>query len=301
MARADRRRNRRPAPHAVATRSSNAGLIEHELFFTRLRRQAKWVFVVLAVIFGGSFVVFGVGSEVPGGIADVLGRSPGGDTGIPSVSDARRDLEERPNDPDALQNLATALQSEGETDEAIATLEQLVNISPRNESALRELATLYLAKAGTIRQRAQQAQLNAQLLVPDEQFLPPEDTDIGSALRERPISDAVRTEAQEDFSRLLQELQDVYTKAREAYTNLAELTPNDATVQLQLADAALNSGDTETAIGAYERFLELAPNDPSADLVRQELERLQGVVAPVAPGDEDGAGDEGGDAPGDDG
>jgi tetratricopeptide (TPR) repeat protein len=292
MARADRRRNRRTAPHAVAGRSSSASLIEQELFFTRLRRQAKWIFVLLAIIFGGSFVVFGVGSEVPGGIADVLGRTPGGNTGIPSVSDAR---EERPNDPEALRNLATALQAEGETEEAIETLERLIAISPQDEPALRELATLYLARAGVLRQQAQQAQLNAQLLVPDEQFLPPAESDLGRALRERPISDAVRTEAQDDFSRRLQALQEVYTKARDTYLALAELTPNDPTVQLQLADAALNSGDTETAIAAYEQFLELAPNDPSAQLVRQELDRLQGIEPTLDPEDEPG------DEPGDDG
>jgi tetratricopeptide (TPR) repeat protein len=305
MARADRRRNRRTASHAVAHRGSSATLVENELFFTRLRRQAKWIFVVLAVIFGGSFVVFGVGSEVPGGIADVLGRSPGGAPGVPSVSEAREELEERPNDPEALRNLATALQAEGETEEAIRTLEQLVNISPRDESALRELATLYLARAGTLRQRAQQVQLQAQLLVPDEQFLPPPDTDLGRALRERPVSDAVRTEAQENFSRIVQQLQEVYANARNTYATLSELVPNDPTVQLQLADAAMNSGDTETAIQAFERFLELAPNDPSADLVRQELDRLRGTMPEVdvdADADaETGAGDDAGDEPTDDG
>lgn len=275
MARADRRRNRRTTTNAVVHRGGDASLIEHELFFTRLRRQAKWIFVLLAVIFGGSFVVFGVGSEVPGGIADVFGRSPGGAGGIPSVSDAREELEERPNDPEALRNLATALQAEGETDEAIDTLERLVDISPGDETALRELATLYVAKAGTLRQRAQEAQVRAQLLVPDEQFLPPADTDIGTALRERPISEAVQTEVQEEFSRHLRALQEAYAQAKETYAAVAELTPDDPTVQLQLADAALNSGDTETAIGAYERFLELAPNDPSAQLVEQELERLR--------------------------
>lgn len=275
MARADRRRNRRTTTHAVVHRGGDASLIEHELFFSRLRRQAKWIFVLLAVIFGGSFVVFGVGSEVPGGIADVLGRSPGGGSGIPSVSDAREELEERPNDPEALRNLATALQAEGERDEATEILERLVDIAPRDEAALRELATLYVAQAGVLRQRAQEAQLRAQLLVPDEQFLPPSDTDLGRALRERPISEAVQTEAQGEFSRHLQALQETYAKAKETYASVAELTPDDPTVQLQLADSALNSGDTEAAIQAYERFLELAPNDPSAQLVEQELERLR--------------------------
>jgi regulator of sirC expression with transglutaminase-like and TPR domain len=274
MARADRRRSRRTSAPAAAHRGGDTTLIEHELFFTKLRRQAKWLFVLLAIIFGGSFVVFGVGSEVPGGIADVLG-GPRGDGGIPSVSDAREEVEERPNDPEALRQLATALQAEGQNREAIQTLERLTAIAPRDDSALRELATLYLARATTLRQRAQEVQARAQLLVPDESFMPPADTELGRALNERPISDAVRMEAQQEFTQIIQQLQEAYTRTKETYAAVAELTPNDPTIQLQLADAALNAGDSETAIAAYEQFLELAPNDPSAELVRQEVERLR--------------------------
>lgn len=212
---------------------------------------------------------------MPGGIADVLG-GPRGDGGIPSVSDAREEVEERPNDPEALRQLATALQAEGETAEAIETLERLTAIAPRDDSALRELATLYLARATALRQRAQEVQARAQLLVPDEAFMPPADSELGRALNEqRPISEAVRTEAQQEFTEIVQELQQAYTRTMETYAAVAELTPNDPTIQLQLADAALNAGDSETAIAAYEQFLELAPNDPSAELVRQEVERLR--------------------------
>jgi tetratricopeptide (TPR) repeat protein len=278
MARADRRRNRRPPTAAVAHRSSSASVVEDTLFFTRLRRQARWIFVVLAVIFGGSFVIFGVGSEVPGGIADVLGRSPGGD-GIPSVSDAREEVEERPNDPEALRKLSTALQAEGETEEAIQTLERLRTIAPRDETGLRELATLYVTQAATLRQRAQREQARMQQLAPEEPFLPAETTDIGRALGERPISDAITSDANEAFTATLTKLQESYTKAKEIYLAVAELEPEDPTLQLQLADAAVNSGDTAAAIAAYKKFLELAPDDPSAQLVRDEIKRLEESTA----------------------
>jgi tetratricopeptide (TPR) repeat protein len=273
MARADRRRARRaPAP---PVQRSSATVTEHELFFSRLRRQARWIFVLLAIIFGGSFVVFGVGSEVPGGIADVLGRTPGFE-GVLSVSDARKEVEERPNDPDALRQLATALQTEGQTREAIETLERLRAIAPRDQEALRELATLYVARAGALRSEAQQLQAEAQALAPDDQFLPPPDTDIGRALADRPISASVTGQANERFTEILTELQSVYSRAQGAYLELAELSPEDPTIQLQLADTALNAGDSATALAAYQRFLELAPDDPTAPLVQQEINRLSG-------------------------
>jgi tetratricopeptide (TPR) repeat protein len=230
--------------------------------------------VILAVIFGGSFVVFGVGSEVPGGIADVLGRSPGS-TGLPSLSEARENVEKNPNDPAALRELATALQAEGRTEEAIATLVKLQNVAPRDEAALRELASLYLAQAAGYRQELQRARAEAAFLAPDEAFLPDRGTDIGRALADRPITGALTERADERFYKALGELQSTYAKAKETYTALAAVATDDPTVQLQLADAALNAGDDATALTAYKRFVELAPDDPSAPLVKQEITRLE--------------------------
>ena len=52
------------------------------------------------------------------------------------------------------------------------------------------------------------------------------------------------------------------------------LQPNDPNVQLELAQAAQQTGDAATAIAAYERFLKLAPDDPSATIVREQLKQL---------------------------
>ena len=41
------------------------------MFFPRLRRQAKWVFVFLAFVFAAGFVFFGVGSGSTG-LGDLL-------------------------------------------------------------------------------------------------------------------------------------------------------------------------------------------------------------------------------------
>ena len=51
-------------PHRLAP--STAG-VEGDMFFPKLRRQAKWVFVFLALSFAVGFVVFGVGGNGGGG------------------------------------------------------------------------------------------------------------------------------------------------------------------------------------------------------------------------------------------
>ena len=65
---------------------------------------------------------------------------------------------------------------------------------------------------------------------------------------------------------------------------LATVAPNDPNVQLELAQTAQQGGDYAKAIEAYQQFLELAPDDPSAPLVKQQIKALQAAQAPAASG-----------------
>jgi Flp pilus assembly protein TadD len=240
------------------------------------------MFVLLALVFGVGFVAFGVGSEVQGGIADVLGVGGGGGSDQPSVSEARDRLADNPRDTQALRDLATALQTEGRPEEAIGPLETYVGLRPRDEDALRELAGLYLTRTSQLRNELQLVQIQAQNLDPGAGLLPAASTPLGRALNDRPISNAVTARLNERANTLISELNGAYGRAVSTYRRIGRLAPQDASVQLQLADAAQNAGDAQTALAAYRRFLKLAPDDPSAPLVRQEIRRLQSS-SPVAP------------------
>jgi tetratricopeptide (TPR) repeat protein len=275
MARADRRSARRAKQTPGIRASGQARSVEQTLFFSRIRKNARWVFVFLALSFAVGFVVFGVGTSGGGGIGDILqGRNPG--TGGPSVEDAQKKVDENPRDPTALRELATALQTDGQTDEAIPVLERYAQIRPKDESALRELATLHVSQGARLRGEAQQAQAVAQLVNPETNILPPTSTPLGRALADRPISNAVATQAQTALSEKIQQLQAAYRQALETYERIAVLRPEDAPLQLDLADAAQNAGDSAVAIAAYKRFLELAPDANEAPLVEEEIKRLEG-------------------------
>ena len=287
MARADRRRVARAKPAPTPSRYESAYVGTEGLFFQRLRAQAKWMFVFLALVFGVGFVFFGVGGNLAGtGVADIFG--VGGGTGQPSIEEAQEKLDANPNNAEALRELSTAYQAEGQPDDAIAPLEQFTTLRPRNEDALRELAGLYLSSASRAREDLSVAQAQAALLNPGADFLPPANTPLGQALGNAPITQAAAGDANAAVNQAYSELVGAYTSAKETYQKIVRLAPTDADAQLQLADTAQNSGDATTAIAAYKRFLALAPDDPAAPLVRQQIEQLEASTAPSASPSDDG-------------
>jgi hypothetical protein len=75
------------------------------------RRVVQVVYATLAILMGGSLVLFGIGSDAPGGILDAVGLGGNG-TGSSSaqyddqIEDAEQRLEENPRDERALLDLA---------------------------------------------------------------------------------------------------------------------------------------------------------------------------------------------------
>ena len=114
------------------------------MFFPRLRRHAKWMFVFLAVALGGGFVLFGVGAGGTG-VGDIL--RGGGSSGVPSISSATKKTEQNPKDVQAWKDLSTALQTDGQTEEAIDAQKHVVALAPKDTDALRR-ARGALSRAG---------------------------------------------------------------------------------------------------------------------------------------------------------
>jgi tetratricopeptide (TPR) repeat protein len=254
------------------------------MFFTRLRRHAKWMFVFLALVFGLGFVIFGIGSDQGTGIGDIL-RDQGAAGDSVSVGEARDRLEENPRDAAAKRALATALQEEGETAEAITVLTDYVEQRPKDAEALRELAGLHLGRANVFAQQAQEVQLRGSYLALGSTFATQLKLgDEGETLGSNPVEEAITTELSQEISAAYSRAQESYTAAESAYVKLAALVPRDPNVQLELAQASQQSGNTTRAIAAYERFLELAPDDPTAAIVKQQVKALKGAQAPPGSG-----------------
>src|SRR5581483_10994383 len=156
MARGTQHRKRRPRPsaHAVAQPAPrprkakrSAPSWEDQLFFSRLKRHAKWVFVALAIAFAAGFVFFGVGSGSTG-ITDIMqnffSRSSSGST---SLSALQKKTAKHPKVAANWRALATKLEQEQKTERAIIALEHYTKLEPKDESSLEELAGLYSRRA----------------------------------------------------------------------------------------------------------------------------------------------------------
>jgi tetratricopeptide (TPR) repeat protein len=233
-------------------------------------------------VFASSFVLFGVGTGF-GGLQDIIlqERATGGG---PSENDARDEIKDNPTNPQGYRDLATALQNNGKSDESIEPLARYVALKPNDIDAQRELASLYLRQADTFRTQAIAAQVALQEDVPGSTFQPPSGSKIGQALGSDPISEALSTTHNTALNEAFTKMSSSYTKAVAAYKVVAKSQPRDPAVQFELAQTAEAANDLTTAVAAYKKFLQLAPEDQSAAAVRQHVKDLEQRVSPSSSG-----------------
>src|SRR5215210_5201090 len=126
------------------------------MLFERIRRTQKPVFIFLALMFGGGFVLLGVGSGAAGPtLGDLFGdSSSGGD----SISELQKRVADHPQDAQAWQRLAGLLQADGQRQEAIAALTSYLELRPQDDLQVAALATLYEQRASERAARAQALQ-----------------------------------------------------------------------------------------------------------------------------------------------
>jgi tetratricopeptide (TPR) repeat protein len=271
MARAQAQRRRRARSHAQkSTRSA-----EDLMFFPKLRRRARWVFLLLAIAFAIGFVAFGVGTGVGGtSIGDVLRDLIGQRSSSTSLDDVRKKAQEHPKDADAQLAYATALQARGRTQEAIDALERYTALQPKDTDALRQLANLWGSVANKASQgeeiaRAQAAEVSAteSFAQPNSQFL--------QDVEQNKIAQTLAQQANARASAAQSRAQSAYAHEQKVYESLTLLIPDDPSIFLSLGISAQQAADYQSALAAYKQFLTLAPNDPSAPQVKQQVALLE--------------------------
>ena len=204
-------------------------------------------------------------------------------SGQPSVEDAQKKVAENPNDPKARLDLANALQAAKRPEDAIKELERYVALRPKDADALQQLGALYDQRALSARRDLATAQAAAPGSAFGQDLANPS-SPFSQALGGGAISDIEQQRASEVQNAAIAAITAAYAKEADIYQQLVKLRPDEASLLLTLGQVEYFSGDTNAAIVAYERFLELAPDDPSASLVKQELKRLKSAAVPQGTG-----------------
>jgi predicted Zn-dependent protease len=257
------------------------------MFFPKLRRQAKWVFVFLALVFGLGFVLFGVGSG-SSGLGDLLqgnfSNLFGGSSASKDADKARNRIKDHPTDAQAYLDLAHALEADGKPNEAIPPLEHYRKLRPRDVDGLNELAGLYLRKADEARTSVNNLQTTpaAAVAAATAIFDPAADSPVGKALSGTadpltgadPINKAIQSLVSERSTTAFTEFTNAYKHAVSVYKDVTKATPTDSGAWFTLAQTAESASDTSTAVNAYKHFLVLSPDDPNAPAVRTRLKQL---------------------------
>jgi cytochrome c-type biogenesis protein CcmH/NrfG len=244
------------------------------MFFPRLRRQAKWVFLLLAFVFAGGFVFFGVGSGSTGlgdllrGNFNIFGNN-GSSTNSSAVKSALKQTQAHPKDPNAWNALATAYQTDGKQAQANTALEHLLKLRPNDTDALQRVAGFYENKATSKEGEARNLQAEAPLSLAGVIGVS-SGSQIGQALTNDPTSQQLTQKVQAAFTEANTALQ----KDTELYKRIAKLQPTDVNTQFHYAQLADLTGDTAAAVAAYKKVVRLAPTDPSAAQARQRIAAL---------------------------
>jgi tetratricopeptide (TPR) repeat protein len=254
--------------------------IEQTMFFPRLRRQAKWVFLLLAVVFAGGFVFFGVGSGSTGlgdllrGNFNIFGSNNSSSANSSAVKAALKKTQAHPQDPNAWNDLATAYQTDGKLTQANAALEHVLKLKPNDIDALQRVAGFYETKAQNKETEARNLQAQAPLSLAGVLGVSSA-SQIGQALSNDPTSQQLTQKAQAAFTEATTALQ----KDTELYKRIAKLQPDDVNTQFHYAQLADLTGDTAAAVMAYKQVVKLAPTDPTAQQARQRI----AVLGPAKP------------------
>jgi tetratricopeptide (TPR) repeat protein len=264
------------APRRGRRRHASGGNPNQQLFFMRLRRRAKFVYVLLAVLFAVTFAFLGVGSGSSGldQLFSNLNIFGGGGN---SVSKAQNYIKKHPNAAKGYRDLATAYESKGDTDGAITALQAYTRIKEKDARAWSELGGLQLTQAGDLSQQYQAAYAQRQLAAPSTPFLP--GGKLGEALGQNKVEQGAAQQADAVVTDLQQRTQLAYNNAVSSYDQAAQHQPENANAWFQLAQAAQTGGDYKTAVKGYKRFLALNPESTSAGQIRQLIKQLSAATS----------------------
>jgi tetratricopeptide (TPR) repeat protein len=207
----------------------------------RVKFWQKWVFLFMAILMA-SFLVFGY-SGVLQGCTNKVG-----------------------------------LTQENPAEAKVKELTQQLQASPGNGPTMLSLAEAYQQRAGLQQTGSAKAESDyAQALALYDEFLALDPSQQGATKKE--VKDN-KTKALENQAQIYVIRGDLASVVK-VYKRLTELRPTVAEYFLTLGTAAQQTGDTATALLAFTRYLELAPDAPEAATIKAWIKDQTQTASPT--------------------
>jgi tetratricopeptide (TPR) repeat protein len=257
-------------------RHSGGGNPNQDLFFMRLRRHAKWAYVVLAILFAATFAAVGVGSGSSGLGQLFSGLFGGGGSNTTSISGAQAEIQKHPAK--GYHDLALAYEAKGDTSGAVSALQSYVGLRPKDAAAWSQLGSEQLTDGRKLYRGYQHAQLLQQQADPGQVLKPA--GKLGQLLGTNPIQQLATQKSSTLLSQYSQEATTEYDSALQSYQKAAKLKPKDPQAQFNLAEAAQSIGQYSVALTAWKTYLKLDPTSPERTQVKSLIGQLQKALAP---------------------
>jgi tetratricopeptide (TPR) repeat protein len=276
---------------------------DHQLFSDKIRKQGRWVFLGLAIVFGMSFILFGVGNVGGIGLNDLLQNGGGGggsstkETATPdALNNALKAAQAKQSDPQAWAAVGAAYTTvaTSATDPAAArdayekatiAYKKASDLKPSDANLQTQLAQAYSAQAAAVEAQIQDLLTEAQAA---------SGTDSGASQFTLPkqspdaFQSAIDSAASENTSAIYDKitpLSPIATTARNsalaAWLKVTALKARDPNAWFQMASAAAAAGDKKNQLAGYKQFLLLVPNDPLAAPVKSQVDSLEGKTTPA--------------------
>ena len=240
------------------------------MFFPRLRRQAKWMFVFLALVFGVGFVGFGVGSGGSG--LDSLWSNVSGTSSGPSVGNAQDKIAD--GDRTAYKELAEAYRTEGKSEQAIAAGESYVRAKPDDYAFMRTLASDYEGRAARARNEADAIQEQVGNSTGTTFAVDPS-TPLGRALGMGRIDRELTTDANQRLTELYAGIESDYARASTLYQRVARVEKDDVLLQMLLLQSAYQARKNGIAIKAGQEVCKLSPGSVDCQQARGLIAQMR--------------------------
>jgi tetratricopeptide (TPR) repeat protein len=236
---------------------ASGGNPNQDLFFMRLRRKQKWVFLGLAVVFAVSFTLLGVGSGTGGGLTQLWNSIFAGNSD--AVSKAQGEVKTDPAK--GYRDLALAYQTQGDLANAVTAMNSYLQVKKTDASGWTQLAGYYQQQGQTAYTQYQQVLASTQIQSPSSVIAPT--GKLAGAFGTNPIDDFYSKQSSSQTGPLYQQATTAFSGAMTAYQNAAKYSKGKnakAAALYQAFQEASYAGNQPAALADLQQYVHYRPS-----------------------------------------